>query len=446
VAASVGIALLRTTRFALRWLTVIAITMGGLEIGFRLAPGLIPEDLLQRFDRGLRIEIASRRYLPNESQTWNLERDDGGPPLKLFQPFSRIKFHFEDTGQDGVMVMDAQGFCNAPSDDYAPAKIDLIALGDSFTMCFPTDPTLTWPSVLGHLLGRPIYSLARGGYGPYEYVQILKRFGLAKKPDVVVMQIYAGNDLRDAVRYHEYADASPQEKARFPERAGWQLVGVDHFPFLENWVGRHSYAYNALVTSLALGISAAKQLADDWLSDGPSRRVNFRYSLKFPDGAVAMNVGNHDKDEVRTARDLRAGVIRLDAFDGALATFAALARSYGFRPIVSYVPSAYTAYAEFVAFEDPALQELMPWFHVAQRDYLTVKARELGVEFLDLTPAMQARARELLGKELLYYPINVHCTPAGYRLTAETVAARLRQEVSALGGMPAPAAADGSQP
>jgi hypothetical protein len=429
-------------RFALRWLIVIAITMGGLELGFRLAPGLIPEDLLQRFDRGLRIEIASRRYLPNESQTWNLERDDGGPPLKLFQAFSRIKFHFEDTGQDGVMVMDAQGFCNAPSDAYAREKIDLIALGDSFTMCFPPDPTLTWPSVLGHLLGRPIYSLARGGYGPYEYVQILKRFGLAKKPYVVVMQLYEGNDLRDAARYHEYADALPEEKARFPERVGWQLVGVNYFPFLENWVGRHSYAYNTLVTAIALGVSAAKQL----LSEGSPQRVNFRYSLKFPDGAVAMNVGNHDKDEVRTARDLRAGVIRLDAFDGALATFAALARSHGFRPVVSYVPSAYTAYAEFVAFEDPELQDLMSWFHAAQRDYLMSKARELGFEFLDLTPAMQARARESLGKELLYYPINVHCTPAGHRLTAETVAALLRQEMSALGGASAPAATGGSQP
>jgi hypothetical protein len=423
--AGVGTSLGRTTRFALRWSVVIAITFAGLEAGFRLFPELIPDDLLQRFQNDLRTEIAVRRYLPNETQTWALERDDGGPPIKLFHPHALVKYHYLDTGERGDMVMDSQGFCNAPELTYDPPTIELITLGDSFTVCHPPNPALTWPSVLARLSGLQTYSLARGGYGPYEYLQILKRFGLSKQPDVVVMQVYEGNDLRDAARYHDFVAASDEEKVIFADRRGWELTGTNYHPFLQNALGRHSYAYNMLVAGSAVGMFYGKQQLSAWLSRDGAQRVNFRYRLRFPDAVVDMNVDNRDKDEVRTARDLRDGRLSLTAFDQALRTFAALASEHGFRAIVTYAPSTYSAYAEFVEFEDPALAELMPWFNRVQTDYLSAKAEELGLEFLDLTPSIKARARDLMHGELLYFPNNVHFTPAAHETVARAVAEAL---------------------
>jgi hypothetical protein len=253
-------------------------------------------------------------------------------------------------------------------------------------------PALTWPSVLGRALGRSAYNLGRGGYGPYEYLQLLKLFGLAKAPAVVVMQIYEGNDLRDAARFHEYTRAAEAGKAGFLDRAGREPLGVDPVPLLANPLGRHSYAYNLGVVGLAsAGGWGRRQLA---ALGGDSRaQVNFRYRLAFPEGAVAFNIRDHDRDEVRSARDLREARLRLQVLDEALAAFVALARTHGFTPVVAYAPSAYSAYAEFVEFEDPALRELMPWFHRTQVDYLATKARELGFVFADETPALQAQAR-----------------------------------------------------
>jgi hypothetical protein len=125
---------------------------------------------------------------------------------------------------------------------------------------------------------------------------------------------------------------------------------------------------------------------------------------------------------VRSALGLRNGDMDFSAFEGALSGFVALAREYGFIPIVAYSPSAYTAYADFVEFEDASLGELMPWFSRTQRQFLRTKARELGYRFVDLTPAMQAAANDLQEKELIYHPINVHFTVKGNRIVGETLA------------------------
>jgi lysophospholipase L1-like esterase len=397
----------------------LAIAFATLECGLRVVPSAVPESALKRFERGVRLEIARRRGLPNESQTYELERDDGGPPLRLFLPNERVRFEFEDTGESGEMAMDGLGFCNAAEDDYHREKIQVIAIGDSFTICYPPAPGLAWPSVLGRKAHLSAYNLGRGGVGPYEYVQLLKRFGLAKQPDVVVMQIYEGNDLRDALFYQRFRAASPSEQAAFPERASRAVYSVDPAPALSNPFGRHSYAFNLAVVTAARSLSKLK----DRVSGEPDARIDFHYRVRLADGsAVPMNVRNSDRDEVHAARALRAGEASLGAFDEALGAFAALAEEHGFLPLVTYAPSAHTAYADTVEFADPALGEILPWFSAEQRAHLRARLEAHGIPFLDLTPALQAAAREGGAAELLYYPINIHYTPRGHEVAARAVA------------------------
>jgi hypothetical protein len=412
-----------------RWMAAFAtaaivagLTLAGMEVGFRIAPGLIPESLLKRFESHVRLDIAERRFLPNESQTWIPVRSDGGPPIKLFKAGAEIEYAFTDTGEHGRMHMDRLGFCNAPEDDPDRDHIALIAIGDSFTACHAPAPEQTWPSVLGRELGVSAYNLGRGGYGPYEYLQLLELFGLQKKPAVVVMQLYEGNDLRDAARHFAYRAATPAEQRRFLDRAGWNPQRFEPAGWLDNALGRHSYAYDFVVVGLANAGSGVV----DTLSHEPDRKINFRYALRFPAGRIAMNLENNDQDEVRSARDLAAGTLRLELFDAALDGFAELARQHRFVPIVAYAPAAYTAYAEFVEFADASLADLMASFSRRQRDYLRQGAAARELTFVDLTTAMQSTIREKRGDELLYFPINVHYTPAGHQVVADTIAATIR--------------------
>ncbi|MGB5259380.1 MAG: hypothetical protein WBO34_02525, partial [Gammaproteobacteria bacterium] len=84
----------RATQNIIAWLMSAGILLGGLEIGLRAYPDMIPLNLLQRFHTAPRLEIAQRRSLWNESQMQVLQRDDGGPTLKLFKPYSKIVYDF----------------------------------------------------------------------------------------------------------------------------------------------------------------------------------------------------------------------------------------------------------------------------------------------------------------------------------------------------------------
>jgi hypothetical protein len=411
----------RVVLAAIKWSLVVAITLGGIEIGLRLFPDLIPLILLQRFQQDLRTKIAQRRHLQNESQVWILPRDDGGPTLKLFKPFTRLDYDFRNAKERGSVYFDAHGFCNPPEYSYDVPHIDMITVGDSFTWCM-LDMRRTWSSQLAALTELSVYNLGRGGIGPYEYLQILKRFGLPKQPKFVVMNIYEGNDLRDSVRYHEHVKAAATGKVLYADAASRAASRLHYDAWLDNALGRHSYALNFFIVGLDRAYALSEEAILQAVGDTAHQRVNFHYRLNFTDSSTAFNLHNADKDEVRYARRLRRGEISLEDVTDALRQFVALSRQYGFQPIVSYSPSAYTTYADVVTFEDQTLNALMPWYSRTQREFFRAKAKELGFVFVDTTPNLQAAARMLQGKTLLYYPINVHFTEAGHRVVAETLA------------------------
>lgn len=390
-----------------------ALTLGLLEVGLRLRPQLIPLDLLVGFQEGLALEIAQRRGLPNRSQVVELERDDGGPPLTVFKPFSETKVKPRDPGARAHTRRDANGFCNPlPDGGYGAERIDIITVGDSFTRCTTVAPEDIWTWQLAGILGRTAYSVARGGVGPYEYLQVLKRFGLVKSPDLVIMNVYGGNDLRDSLKYWSFVEDAVVRDAG-------NLIGELHAP-VDNALGRRSYAFNLVATAATLGVEAAgNAIQRRWLGQG---RVDFRYDLHFPEGVVEFNLSNTDPGEVRHAVALSEGRIHPEVFDEALDAYAALSREHGFLPVLAYTPSAHTAYASWVVFHDPAIEEPLAQLDRAQRDYLARKSRELGLLFVDGTPALQRAAAEKRGEELIYFQWNLHLTPAGHRVLARELA------------------------
>lgn len=410
-------------RVVIPWLLVAAITLGGIELGLRLLPNVIPLGLLEEFQENVRLTIAQRLHLQNYSQVWTFPRDDGGPALRLFKPFATLDFNFRDIQEYVPIRLDAQGFCNPPENSYDAPQIDIIVVGDSFTWCFGLDPPATWGSRLGAFTGRSSYTIGRGNTGPYEYLQLLKRFGLPKRPKFVVFNIYEGNDLRDSVLYHKYVKARVAGEVLYADPADPKSGPPIYNTLLNNVLGRHSYAMNFLVTGLGRGYGLVKNAILPALGGTVPAKINFRYRLNFAAGAVPFNLYNADRDEVRYAQWLRIGTISLADFTDALTQFVALSRAHGFTPVVSYSPSAYTAYADFVEFEDPALSDLMPWYSRTQREFFRSKADELGYIFVDITPYLQAAARAFQGKTLIYYPGNVHFTATGNKVVAEALAA-----------------------
>jgi hypothetical protein len=383
-----------------------------LEIALRLVPRAISPRLLVLFEPGLRARIASGAF-PLQQDFREIARDDGGAPLFVANPRTRIVSIDEAPG-GAERVTDELGFCNPPG-RYGQG-IDVLALGDSFSWCHAVTPDRAWPARLGEKTGHAVYSLGRGGTGLHEYLQFLREFGLATRPRVVVMNVYGGNDLRDAEAHAAYRDAVARGEE--PPTENPRPIAPD---LLASFAGRHSYALN-------LALAAASRLSSRGSGDWERTGVDFRYVVEAGGRRIDFNLENRDRDEVVTALRLARGELALSLWDAPLERLASLARQHGFRAVVAYTPSAHVAYRDSVAFGNSAMLEELLRLDDAQRRHLSKQASALGFAFHDLTADLRANAAT---GELLYDPVHLHLTERGNDVVAESLSRVVRPLVAA---------------
>ncbi len=395
--------------FSIKVLVSVLLVFVLLEIGLRIVPNIIPPKVLINFEPTLR-EKAARGWLPTYSDTIILNRDDNGPPLRIWKPFTKVTYYDSDVPGDTFTVeTDEIGFCN-PLGSYSKATtIDVITIGDSFTWCNAVSLEDTWTKRLSDLTGLSSYNLGKGNLGLYEYIQVLKQFGINKHPKFVILNVYEGNDLRDADTYFKTKNKYSDEKANsssnsYPKKS-----------FLENTIGYYSYSFNFvcgyikyLDTKIFIYLHHNKEL-------------DFRYSVAFAGKPISFNLENTDKDEVFYARQLLANNVDLNLFNNALENFVKLSKQHRFIPIVTYTPSAHTAYSANVVFNNTKLKSVLKNYSNTQRNFFKSKGKELGYVFIDFTPSLQSAALSNNSQKLLYNRTNMHLTAYGHEIIAKTL-------------------------
>ena len=171
---------MRRLRGAVISAVVVLVAASATELGLRVFPGIVPHALLKEFQPDVRLEAATHLHLKNHTQMHDIPRDDGGAPLPVFKPNTQIEYRPHDSSEFITITLDGNGFCNPAGDTADNAKSDIVTLGDLFTACTSARPSDGWPAKLGVLLDRSVYNLGQNGVGPYEYLQILIDFGLAR--------------------------------------------------------------------------------------------------------------------------------------------------------------------------------------------------------------------------------------------------------------------------
>ncbi|MFN2427225.1 MAG: SGNH/GDSL hydrolase family protein [Candidatus Binatia bacterium] len=392
----------------------VTLAFATFEVSLRLVPGIISPKALILFEPDLRADIAAGSYALQKDFR-EVERDDGGPPLFVPKPESPIVSI--DAAEDGSeRSTDEIGFCNPPGRYAGRERIDVIALGDSFSWCHAVRPEQAWPALVGERTGLSTYSLGLGGKGLYEYVQLLREFGIPKRPRVVIMNVYGGNDLRDGVVYRDYRAAVERGEpppSDEPENIAPGLVS--------SAIGRRSYALNFVVAWLS-------RLAHTDPSKLEKVGIDLRYDVLLSAGEVKFNTENRDRDEIAVARRLESGAAPLTIWDGALERLVALAREHSFAAVVSYTPAAYSAYHGSVRLADPSLAPLLVRFDEAQRRHLSERSASLGLLFLDLTPRLREAAAHTDASGLMYGPVHVHLSARGNEVVAQALASFLAEK------------------
>jgi hypothetical protein len=147
--------------------------------------------------------------------------------------------------------LDAWGFRNREVPDTA----DIVVIGDSQTYGSSARMDDSWPYVLGRLTGRRVYNMSLGGYGPNQYLHLLKTKALSLKPRMISGP-GLGRRLRE--RVSDYLELTIRGSPESTPREGRSLhlggpEALTWHKLLRVWLTRHSMMYQLIVHGPVLG-------------------------------------------------------------------------------------------------------------------------------------------------------------------------------------------------
>lgn len=353
----------------------LLLTLAMAEGILRLFPDLLPEDASLR--------IYWRNVVEKTTTT-----SIGDPYLGFVYPPDH-KGEIKLGEVDFSYSTDEHGFRNRGP---WPAKPDIVTIGDSLTFSYGVEDEEGWVArLVDQSQDLQILNLGIIGASPQQYARYYERYAAAKQPRLLILGLFPGNDLIDAELFDQWLAAGAEGnydvwrffKGRVPGRA-------------QRWKGAIERSY--LVTSLG-----------EW-----KKNLNSPFSsrtMTFDDGSrLRLAAGIRSKNVARTQSDH-------PTFRRVVEVLSELQEDCdqaGTELLVLLFPTKEEVYLPLLGEPAPLLVE--PF---------AAKLEELGIDHLDLIPALQERGRQ---GARLYFEIDGHPNAEGYRVIADTVLTYLESE------------------
>ncbi|MFQ5699781.1 MAG: hypothetical protein ACE5IL_16070 [Myxococcota bacterium] len=339
-------------------------------------------------------------------------------PVNFLMP---TRVHDEALGsrvQAGSAGHDRWGFRNAS----VPERVEIVAIGDSQTYGVSATMTGSWPHQLAELADRSVYNLSLGGFGPLQYLYLLRERAVALRPRTVIVALYLGNDLADAytsAHTLEYWSAYRQTSESRPfagrgprrGRAGDRVLGA-----WRDWLSRHSVLYRRLTLGLV----------------GPFRFWDLKYLQRDPSVALmedplhGISTGLTPQTRLAALDTADARVAEgLEITRRALREMAGFARERGLALLVVILPTKESVLAEH--FDHSRLTHARGLARQLEMEQRAARSLEAWLRDLGVPALSPLRALRRASFERQIYPTNRdgHPNAAGYRVIARQVAAAL---------------------
>jgi hypothetical protein len=281
---------------------------------------------------------------------------------------------------------------------------DILVIGDSYIEFGESDDS-TFSELLKQTSGLSTLNLGRGWYGPPQYLEIFKRYGLTAKAKYALLFFCSGNDAEDTRQYMRW------------QKGG---EGGDYYSFIvgrKNFFIRYLHAFRdtyRMILDWSNGYFAAwlgtKEVFFD--HDTNSKGVHPDLGMfQLNDNVVPMIVNywnTHatseqllDSDEWKTLRAV-------------MAEFKALALENAIEPIIVFIPTKVEVYGSFFS-EQSGHRFLLKihdqlQFETNSAEALEAVAREHEIKMVNLLPHFKELARQ---GQVLYYPFDTHWNMAG---------------------------------
>jgi hypothetical protein len=418
-------------RFALA--SGIVLTLACLELGLRVLGDRVPplvaaerHDLgevrsddrwedTRRFGRRLRAGVDAI----NEWRYGDIVRMGFIPADVADGVLHRFRFH-----------TDAEGFRNPRVRD----RIDVAALGDSFTDAMTIDAADAWTTRLERDSGLAVQNYGTAGFGPQQELRVLTDYALRHHPRVVVLAYFAGNDLFDAEAFEEFEQSDGAVRRA---ETGWQIREV--VSLADTW-----FVGSALRAAVAW--SSARQRAEAQTIAAPAAPSGRReQALAFDRGMFMMpiegramrwafmpaylNTLNFSQQELAARRGwalTRAALIEMrDASSRIGAEFVVMFLPFKEQihlPLLdAAMPRPELTRAVKFSLDDlggKADVSAMLRNRLAQNNLMRVFCADAGIRFADMTPILDARVRQ---GENVYFPDESHLNETGHAIVADAL-------------------------
>jgi hypothetical protein len=319
---------------------------------------------------------------------------------------------------------DARGYRNSET----LSNADIVTIGDSHTYGIGVERQEAWPALLPARIGRSVYSMAHGGYGPSQYERMLPE-ALTLRPQLLIVGLYMGNDFYDAYTFTKGNPLPPHltelaaraaaidNEAPIEEQAA-RLWALGRRSPVRAWLGDHVRLYRLayhvrqrITTPSALlsqnfetAVAALTPESRTYVSmiDGPG----WRTILRTPHRRLGMN-----------QRDPRI-LLGFELSVAALESIATQCRLEHVDLLVVVIPTKESVFWPRVSDPDrhPQGRELVE-DETAFRARLVRRLHDAHIAVLDVLSALQAAMTQP-------YPENLEDHPnlAGHRIIAEQVA------------------------
>jgi hypothetical protein len=319
---------------------------------------------------------------------------------------------------------DAWGYRNPK----VPETADIVAIGDSHTYGNTATMEDSWPYVVGRLMGRSVYNLAMGGYGPNQYYYLLQTKALKLKPKLIICGFYMGDDFDNAyamtygTEYWASLRALPNVKV---DLNTWnpdiREPNPSFFRRVRLWLSRHSVVYQIAAHASSLG----NLQGDIQISNAHSRNP-LATSLILPE--------KHIEEAFLPARMLRIIDQNSDTVrEGMRITFQLFARMNEICKqnhiafVIAIIPTKEMVFYEY--FEHHPELPLHETVTGAGVNGLLAKEKTIqfltdsGIAFVDTLPALKRSA----GQDLYAHSSgDMHPSRNGYRVIGEAISEALK--------------------
>lgn len=280
---------------------------------------------------------------------------------------------------------DENGFRNPPHGQQA----DIVFIGDSFTEAATVEEADTFVQRVAKASGLKAVNLGRGAYGPQQELIVLKRYGLAYNPRVVVWQLFDGNDLGDAEVFAGWMKNRRQVHTSLKER----------------------YFNNSLLNELLVN---TRSLDRSWPM----------VTLRYQDGTVARAGIRYRYDPDQTARHPVGISETMSAIEAGYRE----CKARGIQLVITVIPTMVKVMEPNISFDRVEDQRsYLPEQKVDQRDFsgtIEELCTQIGCHFVNALEAMLDATAN--GRRNLFIPADEHLDVGGHDVMAQMIVDWLR--------------------